>query len=306
MQLISRKKSSTKDHYPSRRETRPTLLPRKEPAIADERAEGPLDRSELRGYDDRGFHTQEAFIGPRRLARCRRHADELRTRCRRSQKPWVVRHPQSGSVRAIYGVHRGDDELAGICRDASLASTAKQILGADVYIHQSRLHHAPRFGGGEMYWHSDFETWHVEDGMPAMRAINVSIGLTDSSPHNGPLLLIPGSHKIFVSCTGERSERHESESLLDPRHGIPRPATVARLVGESGIAASTGPAGGALFYDCNIMHAANGNITPWPKTRLVVTYNRVDNQLDAPYGGREPRPEFLAERTRIEPLSAHA
>ena len=52
---------------------------------------------------------------------------------------------------------------------------AEQILGSQVYIHQSRVNLKPGFKGKEFYWHSDFETWHIEDGMPRMRALSCSI-----------------------------------------------------------------------------------------------------------------------------------
>jgi hypothetical protein len=44
---------------------------------------------------------------------------------------------------------------------------ARQLLGSDVYVHQSRVNFKPGFNGQDFYWHSDFETWHAEDGMPA-------------------------------------------------------------------------------------------------------------------------------------------
>lgn len=53
---------------------------------------------------------------------------------------------------------------------ARLLNVARQILGSEVYIHQFRANMKPGFLGKEFYWHSDFETWHVEDGMPSMRA----------------------------------------------------------------------------------------------------------------------------------------
>src|SRR3546814_19751740 len=71
------------------------------------------------------------------------------------------------------------------------------------YIHQSRLNYKPGFKGKEFYWHSDFETWHVEDGMPRMRALSMSVLLAENTPHNGPLMLIPGSHQSFLTCVGE-------------------------------------------------------------------------------------------------------
>lgn len=62
------------------------------------------------------------------------------------------------------------------------ARAGRQILGSEVYIHQSRVNYKPGYGGTGFYWHSDFETWHSEDGMPRMRALSVSIALTSTCP----------------------------------------------------------------------------------------------------------------------------
>lgn len=61
-----------------------------------------------------------------------------------------------------------------------LLDIAQFLLDDEVYIHQSRLNYKPGFRGKEFYWHSDFETWHVEDGMPRLRALSISITLTEN------------------------------------------------------------------------------------------------------------------------------
>ena len=64
--------------------------------------------------------------------------------------------------------------------DSRLAGVAEFLLGDQVYLHQSRLNYKPGFAGKEFYWHSDFETWYAEDGMPRMRAVSASVLLTDA------------------------------------------------------------------------------------------------------------------------------
>ena len=69
-------------------------------------------------------------------------------------------------MRSVFAVHRSSALFASISEDPRLLSLAQNILGDDVYIHQSRLNYKPAFHGREFFWHSDFETWHAEDGMP--------------------------------------------------------------------------------------------------------------------------------------------
>src|SRR5699024_12245631 len=74
---------------------------------------------------------------------------------------------KSDEVRSIFNIHRTNEIFKKIANDPRLVDRARQILGSDVYIHQSRINYKPGFVGKEFSWHSDFETWHAEDGMPA-------------------------------------------------------------------------------------------------------------------------------------------
>ena len=112
----------------------------------------------------------------------------------------AVTEPGSDAVRSIFRMHELSGMASDIARDPRLIHVARQVLGSEVYIHQSRANLKPGFKGKEFYWHSDFETWHVEDGMPRMRAVSCSILLTDNNACNGSLMLIPGSHQQFISC----------------------------------------------------------------------------------------------------------
>ena len=120
---------------------------------------------------------------------------------------------------------------------------------------------------------------------------------TENTPFNGPLMLVPGSHRVFVSCVGRTPEKHFETSLKNQQYGVPADDMLARLVDEGGIEAPTGPAGSVTFFDCNTMHGSASNITPMPRTNVFFVYNSVENRLGEPYSGREPRPDFLANRT---------
>ena len=187
-------------------------------------------------------------------------------------------------------------------RDARLVDIARYILGDEVYIHQSRLNYKPGFDGKEFYWHSDFETWHVEDGMPRMRALSISLLLSENSPVNGPLMLIPGSHRTYVTCVGETPEDHYKQSLRKQEYGVPDRESLEKLARTAGhIAVPTGPVGTVILFDCNTMHGSNGNITPFPRSNAFFVYNAISNALVAPFGAPAPRPEFVAARAAVAP-----
>ncbi|OZT79471.1 ectoine hydroxylase, partial [Marinococcus halophilus] len=147
-----------------------------------------------------------------------------------------------------------------------------------------------------------------EDGMPDMRALSCSIILTDNYEFNGPLMLIPGSQKWYVSCPGTTPEDNFKQSLKKQETGVPDNESMEWLTEQAGgqIDRATGPAGSVLFFDCNTMHGSAGNISPYPRSNVFFVFNSVENKLVDPFSGQEPRPEFLANRqdtSAIEPTS---
>lgn len=215
----------------------------------------------------------------------------------------LIAEPGGDELRSIFQIHKQSELIARLAADARLVDIARYLLGDQVYIHQSRLNYKPGFFGKEFYWHSDFETWHVEDGMPRMRALSMSIALTENTHFNGPLMLMPGSHRRYVRCQGETPEDHYKQSLRKQEYGVPDPHSLARLYAEGGIAAPTGLAGKIVIFDCNTMHGSNGNISPLPRSNIFLVYNAMSNRLQAPFGGMRPRPEFIAARDTVEPIA---
>jgi ectoine hydroxylase len=201
-------------------------------------------------------------------------------------------------VRSIFEVHRLSVLIARIVADRRLAAAARQVLGSDVYVHQSRVNRKPGFIGQGFSWHSDFETWHAEDGMPAPRAVSIAIALTPNFVHNGSLMIIPGSHRTFVPTVGTTPEDHYRSSLRAQEIGVPDDASLAALVeAGGGVEVVTGEPGSAVLFDCNAMHGSSNNITPYPRTNLFVVYNSVANSLMEPFAAPVPRPEFIASRS---------
>jgi ectoine hydroxylase len=109
-------------------------------------------------------------------------------------------------------------------------------------------------------------------------------------------MLIPGSHKSFVSCVGETPPDHFRTSLKKQEYGVPDRASVRTLVETHGIHTALGKPGAVIIFDCNVMHGSNGNITPQPRSNAFLVYNAFSNRLAAPFGPPAPRPAFIATR----------
>ena len=283
--------------YVSRVPSDPPTVPRVDPVVYGSAADGPLTAEQLEGYETRGFHEFGQLVGPDEVVALEQAVGRLVEDPALDDDERVIREKGSGEVRSVFEVHTLDPAFAALAADPRIVDTVRQILGSDVYIHQSRVNLKPGFKGKDFYWHSDFETWHTEDGMPRMRALSVSVSLTENFPWNGSLMVMPGSHKQFVGCLGETPESHYRESLRSQEYGVPSHEALTRLVAEGGIHMITGGPGSAVMFDCNEMHGSNGNITPFARRNVFLVYNSVENALVEPFAAPGRRPEFIAART---------
>ena len=291
------------DLYPSRDAAEPQLLPRHDPVVHGAwTPSAPLSQAQAEGFDRDGYLVLEDIFSAEEVTFLQRQAGKLLADPEALDADTVITEPQGNEVRSIFELHTQSDAMARLAADARLANVARFLLDDEVYLHQTRLNYKPGFQGKEFYWHSDFETWHVEDGMPRMRALSMSVLLADNTPHNGPLMLIPGSHREYLTCVGITPDNHYKTSLRKQEYGVPDEDSLAQLADEHGIVAPTGKAGTVVIFDCNVMHGSNSNISPFPRANAFLVYNAVSNKLRAPFGPVTPRPDFIAAR-EVSPIA---
>ena len=283
------------DRYPSRVGDRPAIIGRLDPIVWGDGA-GPLDGDLVASYAEDGFLVLDGLLSAADVAELDDAVCALAADPSVRERPEAIAEPGGGALRSLFAIHDLDGPLGAVARDPRLVAAARQLLGSDVYVHQSRANLKPAFRGAEFGWHSDFETWHTEDGMPAMRALSCSILLTDNEPWNGPLLTIAGSHRWYVSCVGETPERNFARSLRRQEVGTPDDAVLTELCDRGRLGHCLGRKGTVVLFDCNLMHGSNSNITPLPRRNLFLVFNSVDNALEEPFAAPAPRPEFIATR----------
>lgn len=285
------------DLYPSRIEARPALLPRLEPVVWSRwNHQAPVSEAQAAQFDRHGYLVLDNLFDDQELAALQTEAARLLGDPSALDPRTVITERGGDEIRSIFKIHAQSHMMDQLAAEERLAEVARFLLDDQVYVHQSRLNYKPGFHGKEFYWHSDFETWHVEDGMPRMRALSMSILLADNTANNGPLMVIPGSHRKYLTCVGETPDDHYLQSLKKQDYGVPDEDSLATLASEHGIVAPVGDAGTVIIFDCNLMHGSNGNITPFPRANAFIVYNAISNSLVAPFGGKAPRPGFIAER----------
>lgn len=284
------------DLYPTRGVGEVTT-PRQDPVVwSPPGTPGPVSAPDLQGLERDGFLTVDQLIGPDEVSLYAAELDRLVTDPAVRADERSIIEPKSRDVRSVFEVHKISEIFAGLVRDERVVGRARQILGSDVYVHQSRINVKPGFGASGFYWHSDFETWHAEDGLPNMRTISVSIALTENYDTNGGLMIMPGSHKTFLGCAGETPADNYKQSLKMQGAGTPSDEALTGFAEQHGIKLFTGKAGAATWFDCNCMHGSGDNITPFPRSNVFIVFNSVENAAVDPFAAPAPRPSFIGSR----------
>ncbi|MBZ0328916.1 ectoine hydroxylase [Halomonas sp. ANAO-440] len=297
--------NDAQDLFPTRLERKLGMFERFDPVVHSEgaqRRDGPLNEEQLREYERKGFLSFEDYFDKDEMDAFIQELSDYEEDEDLKLSEGTVLEPGRHEIRSIFGIHEISERFSRLTRDPRLLAMVQQLLGSDVYIHQSRINYKPGFKGKGFNWHSDFETWHSEDGMPRMRSLSCSIILTENGEFNGPLMLVPGSHNYFIPCVGRTPQDNYKESLKSQDVGVPDNASLRTLMLEGDIEAPKGGPGSLVLFECNTMHGSNMNMSCWPRSNLFFVYNSVENGLLNPFCGNRPRPEFLANRKDWTPL----
>jgi ectoine hydroxylase len=209
------------------------------------------------------------------------------------RRPENVREKSGDAVRTNFAAHMYSAPFARLARHPRMVEPIEAIFGEKVYMHQFKINGKMAFDGDVWQWHQDYGTWKNDDAMPEARAMNVAIFLDEVNEFNGPLMFIPGSHKLGVLEAG-----HDTKTTSYPLWTIDH-ETIAKLVARGGIVAPKGPAGSMLLFHGCLVHASTSNLSPWNRVSVYLSLCAVSNHIR-----RFKRPGYIAHRdfTPIECL----
>lgn len=254
-------------------------------------------------FHDQGYVLLPARLSPDIVAAIRAEAARLSTQESRAR---IHEHHRS-AVRAIHGGHLVSDLMAQLVRVAPVLEPVRQLLGGEVYLYQFKVNTKAAFVGDAWEWHQDFIFWRHEDLLPTPRLLTAVIFLDAVTEFNGPLVLIPGSHREGMIPVMPRAENppgyeHQPDWVANftarLKYGL-SPDIVRRVAAERGLVAPKGPPGSLLLLDPNLVHASGTNISPDDRYLCLLTYSHIDN---LPQRREHQRPEFLVSRD-FSPLS---
>jgi ectoine hydroxylase len=201
------------------------------------------------------------------------------------RRPENVREKTGDVVRTNFAAHMYSAPFARLARHPRMVEPVVQLFGEDVYMHQFKINGKQAFDGDVWQWHQDYGTWRADDQMPEARAMNVAIFLDEVNEFNGPLMFIPGSHKL-----GVLDAAHDTSTTSYPLWVISK-ETIEKLVGRGGIVAPKGPAGSMILFHGCLVHASTSNLSPWNRVSVYLSLCAVSNHIR-----RFKRPGYIAHR----------
>ena len=248
-----------------------------------------LTPAQLAEFDREGFIALPELFRPDEVALLRREADAIYAEKRQE----VVREKDGSTPRTAFAAHTFNEAYRRLGRHPRLIRPIEQILGGKLYMHQFKINAKAAFDGDVWQWHQDYGTWARDDGMPQARAMNVAIFLDEVNEFNGPLMFIPGSHKLGVIDAA-----HDVSTTSYPLWTI-NDDTIRKLVERGGIVAPKGNAGSMIVFHSCLVHASTSNLSPWNRVSVYLSLCAVSNHIR-----RFKRPEYIAHRdfTPIECL----
>ena len=247
-----------------------------------------LAPEQIRQFEDEGYFFLPECFSEEEVAVLRDEAEEIYKSDR--QEVW---REKTGAPRTAFAAHTYNQAFRLLGRHPRLVEPLEQLFGEKVYTHQFKINAKAAFEGDVWQWHQDYGTWARDDGMPEPRAMNIAVFMDEVMAINGPLMLIPKSHKH-----GTLAAEHDVATTSYPLWTLDK-ETVIKLAREGGIVAPTGKPGAVLMFHGNLVHGSAPNITPYPRRIVYLTLCAVSNYIRTP-----TRPEWIAHRdfTPIEPV----
>jgi ectoine hydroxylase len=169
-----------------------------------------------------------------------------------------------------------NDVYGRLIRHPSLLHSVEALIGDKVYAFQMGVNCKAAFNGDVWFWHQDYPAYRKDDHIPRPRMVNALIFLDDVSSLNGPLMLVPGSHRLnsdlpaFSDKGTSYAFRYTDESVIKEQ------------VRAAGIEVPTGPAGSVIFMHVNVLHGSTANLSPWSRRMITLTYNAISNKATSP------------------------
>lgn len=225
-----------------------------------------LSKNQASSYKDQGYLVVEAVVTEPVLEELCQVTDDFLERarwCSSSDDLFDLAEghsPEMPRVRRIQSPERHHPIYADMVRSPAILDIVAALIGPNIRFDHAKLNCKPPGGGAAIEWHQDWAFYpQTNDDMLA-----VSVMLDDCGPDNGPLLVLPRSHR------GPVWDHHFDGRFI----GAIDPASPG--FDRSSAVALTGPAGSIAIHHVRMVHGSRGSLSDQPRRLLNLNYAAAD------------------------------
>jgi hypothetical protein len=226
-----------------------------------------LSNEQIEQYAAEGYLLLPSFLEPENLERLRAVTDEIaagasglteHSDALDLEPTHTPENPRLRRIKRPHLVHPFYDELA---RHPGILGAITPLIGPDIRLRPAGKVNMKSAGyGAAVEWHQDWAFYpHTNDDVLA-----VGILLDDMTADNGPLLMLPGSHK------GPIFDHHSDGTFCG---AIDLEATGLDVSGAREIHA---PAGSVTIHHARLVHGSAMNRSDQPRRILLYEYTAAD------------------------------
>ena len=251
-----------------------------------------LSRQQIEQYRETGWLVVEDLLDASLLAAAKRVIAEFVAKADRVTAHDDVydlepgHRPDAPRVRRIKTPHKNHPLFWEIAKQPKLVGILQQLLGpSGVRLHGSKINLKEPHFGSPVEWHQDWAFYpHSNDDVLA-----VGVMLDDMLEENGPLLVLPGSHK------GPVHDHHLDGYFVGAMDPTRSDLDFSQAV------ALTAPAGSMSFHHVRLVHGSAQNTSKRPRQLLLYEYAAADAW---PLLGVKDFAEFNARLVSGAPITA--
>ncbi|EDP62682.1 phytanoyl-CoA dioxygenase family protein [alpha proteobacterium BAL199] len=207
-----------------------------------------LSPEQIRFYRESGYVVLENFLSESQLEALQNKTADLTEKSRAVRASDDVyeleddHSPDRPRLQRIKAPHKVDPVYDGIIRDDRMLAVLRDLLGPSVRLQNSKLN-LKSAGGTPVEWHQDWAFYpYTNDDVLA-----VGVMIDAMTPANGPLMVVPGSHR------GEVYSHHRDGWFC----GAVDRATTERLLPSA--VPFHAPAGSVSFHHARALHGSDIN-----------------------------------------------
>jgi hypothetical protein len=224
---------------------------------------GPLSNA----YRRDGFVVVPDLLGPQTLTELREIIAELVAAAGKVDTHTAVydlepgHTPAEPRVRRIKQPHKVHPAFEAIVRSGPVIEVLVELLGPDLRLQGSKLNLKAARYGSPVEWHQDWAFYpHTNDDMLA-----IGVMLDDMDIENGPLMVVPGSHKGPI--WNHHGEDGRFCGLVNPEDIEAEAASAVAL---------TGRAGSMSFHHVRALHGSALNTSDRSRNLLLYEVAAAD------------------------------